>query len=536
MTTLDTCRAWFGRARSYASFARGMRAYLAQPMTAPAARALIQRRLAEREHNFLALARSAIYPHPRSPYCKLLALAGCQYGDLERLVRADGLDTTLRHLYREGVYVSLDEFKGRRPAVRGSQTVTFDVCDFDNPTRAGDITLMSGGSRSVGTRTIYDFDFMAAALVPSVLSRCDAWDLLRFPVGLWFPIMPGCGPIYLLLFAKMGKPPLRWFSQTDNRQVKPSLKSRVGTAAIVRMGRLLGQSWPAPEHTPIGEAGRVVDWMASIIREHGGCVLETYVSTAARVCQAARERGVDLRGAAFAVTGEPLSRAKRAEMEAAGARVFPNYAFSEGGAAGAGCPRFVEPDEVHLRSDMFALIQQPREVPHAQVSVDAFYFTALLPQAPKILLNFESGDYGVINRRNCGCQFQAMGFHDHIHTIRAFDKLTSEGMTFVGTDMLRLIEEVLPREFGGISTDYQMVEEEDDRGRTIVSIVVNPALGSVDEARLIQVVMAQIGREKDYHRMMAEVWGQAGTLRVRRAAPYTTARGKLLPLHIQEPR
>jgi hypothetical protein len=66
--------------------------------------------------------------------------------------------------------------------------------------------------------------------------------------------------------------------------------------------------------------------------------------------------------------------------------------------------------------------------------------------------------------------------------------------------------------------------------------VVNPALGSVNEARLIQVVMAQLGREKDYHRMMVEVWGQAGTLRVRRAAPYTTARGKLLPLHIHNPR
>ena len=110
-------------------------------------------------------------------------------------------------------------------------------------------------------------------------------------------------------------------------------------------------------------------------------------------------------------------------------------------------------------------------MPHAGVSVDAFLFTSFSPATPKILLNVESGDYGVIETRSCGCKFEELGFTDHIHNIRGFDKLSSAGMTFVGTDLVRIIEEVLPAKFGGASTDYQMVEEEDKKGHTRMSIV-----------------------------------------------------------------
>jgi hypothetical protein len=39
------------------------------------------------------------------------------------LVRRDGLEDALRALYRAGVYLTVDEFKGRRPIVRGGQTI-----------------------------------------------------------------------------------------------------------------------------------------------------------------------------------------------------------------------------------------------------------------------------------------------------------------------------------------------------------------------------------------------------------------------------
>src|SRR5687767_1689776 len=50
------------------------------------ARAGLRQRLQDREKDFLALARQAIYGHAESPHLRLLAWAGCEYGDLERLV------------------------------------------------------------------------------------------------------------------------------------------------------------------------------------------------------------------------------------------------------------------------------------------------------------------------------------------------------------------------------------------------------------------------------------------------------------------
>ena len=52
--------------------------------------------------------------------------------------------------------------------------------------------------------------------------------------------------------------------------------------------------------------------------------------------------------------------------------------------------------------------------------------------------------------------------------------MTGEGMTLIGTDMVRILEEDLPRRFGGSPLDYQLMEEEDERGFTRLSLVVSP--------------------------------------------------------------
>ena len=140
----------------------------------------------------------------------------------------------------------------------------------------------------------------------------------------------------------------------------------------------------------------------------------------------------------------------------------------------------------------------------------------------------------MVEARNCGCQWEELGLTDHIYHIRGFDKLTSEGMTFIGTDMVRIIEEVLPAKFGGASTDYQVVEEEDEQGHTRMSVIASPELGAIDEAELIKTVLTELSRGTDTERIMAQVWAQAKTLRVQRRQPFVTARGKLMPLHIHK--
>ena len=525
-----------GQARMYWRFTSGLRPFLKEPITLEQSHQMIGRRLASRESNLLTVVRRAVYENKQSPYLKLLNLAGCEYGDLERMVRSDGIEHSLRTLRREGVYTSIEEFKGKKELIRGDKVFRFRESDFDNPLVSRHLEASSGGTRSAGTRTAYDFDFLTQSWASCDVVRFNAYGVAQVPFAMWLPVMPGAGPIWLLSLAKAGILPVRWFSPVEKRGFRPSLKNRMGTNYIVRAGRAFGARLPTPEYIAPSDASVVAHWMADTAKQSGGCCLGTYTSLAVRVCQQARTDGIDIGGTAFIVGGEPITATKRSEIEAAGAAVYPDYTFMEAGIVGYACTNPAAVDEMHLRTDIFALVQYPRPVPHAAASVDAFLFTTLLPSAPKILLNLESGDYGVVENRHCGCRFEELGLTQHVHSIRGFDRLTGTGMTFVGTDLVRIVEDVLPAKLGGASTDYQMVEEEDARGHTRMSVLVNPEVGELDEADVIRTILDELSKGKDAQRMMARIWAETGTLRVIRQRPIETVRGKLLPLHIRTTR
>jgi hypothetical protein len=257
----------------------------------------------------------------------------------------------------------------------------------------------------------------------------------------------------------------------------------------------------------------------------------TYVSAGVRIAQAALRMGVDLHGTSFSVTSEPITSAKRGEMEASGARVIASYATMEAGTIGAGCPNAASADDMHLLSDTVAMIAYPRRIELGDVEVNALLLTGLLDSFPKVLFNTETGDCGELERRTCGCSFEKLGFHWHMRDIYGFDKLTSGGMTFAGSDLIRILEEVLPTRFGGTSLDYQLVEAEVS-GQTRLSLLVNPSLGPIPESLLKGVFLSELGRGSEANRLMSEVWAAGDTLRVERAVPSTTRRGKLLPLHL----
>lgn len=107
-------------------------ASLRHPISPAEARVTLCRRLERREADFLALVSCTIYQHAASPYRHLLDLAGCTYGDLERLVQQEGVEGALSHLFRRGVHLTIDEFKGHRPMVRGSATFTVDPVRLRN--------------------------------------------------------------------------------------------------------------------------------------------------------------------------------------------------------------------------------------------------------------------------------------------------------------------------------------------------------------------------------------------------------------------
>jgi hypothetical protein len=94
---------------------------------------------------------------------------------------------------------------------------------------------------------------------------------------------------------------------------------------------------------------------------------------------------------------------------------------------------------VHLLADQLALIRRPplRTGGHG---VMADVCTTLLPAMPKLMLNYQSGDYGMLERRDCVCPLHDTGLDPHMHTIRSWGKLTSEALMVGLVDLIGLVE------------------------------------------------------------------------------------------------
>jgi hypothetical protein len=96
--------------------------------------------------------------------------------------------------------------------------------------------------------------------------------------------------------------------------------------------------------------------------------------------------------------------------------------------------------------------------------------------------------------------------------------------------MLRVIEETLPAEFGGSALDYQLIEEEDENGFTRLTVVISPTVGPIDDAAVIERVLAEVAKDSPGADLAHAIWRDAGTLRVRREDPTWSTLGKLLSL------
>jgi hypothetical protein len=245
------------------------------------------------------------------------------------------------------------------------------------------------------------------------------------------------------------------------------------------------------------------------------------------------EKGLNIQGTRFMVGGEPLTPAKREQIEITGATVTSRYAISEIGRIGCGCLKTGAADDIHLFDDSVALIQHQRQVEHAGSLVDAFVFTSLLPSTPKILFNVENDDCGIIEARTCDCLFGQLGYNRHLHNIRSFSKLTGIGMTIVGTDFVRILEEVLPHQYGGAATDYQLLEEEDNQGQTHLSLIISPSIGTIDEDAVIATVFTELRRSVPGGKLAAGLWSQGKHLQIKRMPPISRM-GKVMTLHLMK--
>jgi len=143
-----------------ARFLAAVPSFLRNPLTPREARAEVGRRLANREGDFLELARRVIYRRPNHPVRRLLALAGCEQGDLEGLVRREGLEGGLWELLERGVYLAIEELKGRRAVVRGSASFMIDPARLLNPLAARHVPSETGGSRGPRVTVPWDIGYL----------------------------------------------------------------------------------------------------------------------------------------------------------------------------------------------------------------------------------------------------------------------------------------------------------------------------------------------------------------------------------------
>jgi hypothetical protein len=512
-----------------ARFAAGVPPFLKHPITLDEARRVLAVRLSQRSEDFVRLARRAIYEHRFSPYRELLRLAGCEAGDLEALVRDSGLEGTLQRLYRAGVYLSVEEFKGSRPIVRGSTTLQASPQLLHNPLLRGQVPARTGASRGAGTAVPINFAHIRDRAVDSFLALA-ARGGTEWLKAHWH--VPGGGVLARLLeFSAFGQPVTRWFSQIDPAAAGLHPRYRWSARALHWSSLLAGRPLPRPEYVPLDDPLPIARWIAAARAANQRVHLFTFASSAVRLSRAALAAGLDLAGAELTVTGEPLTAARRATIERSGATASPRYAVTECGAVGFGCLAPDAPDDVHVPTDLHALIQTDAGgVPHSPPR-GALLLTSLRPTSPFILLNVSMGDQAELRRRACGCPLERLGWTTHLHDIRSYEKLTTAGMTFYDVNVVRVLDEVLPARFGGGPTDYQLVEDEEVDGCPRLRLLVHPDVGPVDAAQVASALLDALGAGNGPERVMTQLWRESGLLRVERAVPRTTPAGKILHLH-----
>lgn len=489
-----------------------------------------------RGETFLDLARTLIYANPASPYFKLLKIAGCEFSDLRSHVSVYGLEPTLERLAQEDVYLTSDEFKGKKEVARGGRSFRVSPDDFAPSDSSPGFTIQSSGTRNRPVRSQARLDYLAARTFITAIFFL-AHNLFSYSHAMYDAILPGGGGVNnLLIYAKLGIASDRWFARKIPLNTRlESAYHFLTTYLIVLMGKCLGPGFPRPEFMDIEDLSAIIHWVSEKKRCGQRCCITTAASNAARIARVAWEMGASLEGTKFIVSGEPFTEAKRKTLERVGASGASRYTYGGGVMVGYGCGNPVFTDEVHVDRNRLALIDYPTPLSDHYPPIRPLLLTTLYPSATsRLLLNVENGDYANLERRDCGCALEKVGFTLHLHHIRSYEKFTSEGMNYFYGDLYELFEKKLPSEFGGGPGDYQLVEEEDENGQTRITLRVHPEAGEIDQEKLGSRLREAMGRGSWGNEFQARVWDGAGTLRIKREAPFASARGKILPLQIKK--
>jgi hypothetical protein len=402
----------------------------------------IQSALTNREERFLHLVRTQVFEHETSPYLKLFENAGCKLEDLQDLVCAEGLEAALGRLAAEGVYLSTEEFKGKRPVVRGSSTFEIRQKDLQPGRLAWGLQTESSGSSNRPSRSLSSLGWLGRESITTCLFLA-AHGLEDHAHAAVDVIAPGAaGVLFLLMAAKTGIRPERWFCRRPHHGWLERRYQAMVARQIVRGARRYGPGFPAPEFVDFQDLGPVVDWIRSEDRRGREICIRCVGSIAVAIAKQALVADFPLTSVTFVVTGEPFTESKREIVEQSGARFTVQYGYTPGAVhLGRGCARRRSTDEMHVDLSTLAVIEHSRQAADGESTLKPLLCTTLYPEASVFQLNVENGDTAVMERRDCGCLLGDVGLDLLIHRVRSFEQFTCRGMNYAFTDLYPLIEE-----------------------------------------------------------------------------------------------
>ena len=517
---------WLGEAWIGVRLAARLPRFLRHPLTVDEAHRAVATRLDRREASFLDVVGRRVFERPASPYRALLERAGCERGDLARLVDQDGVEGALRGLYRAGVYLTVDEFKGRRPIVRGGQAVAASIDGVRNPLVGPHVSSKTSGRRGAPVPVPADLEFLRDRAVNSLVVLA-ARGGLRWRHATWN--VPGADALVpILRLAVAGARPDRWFALVAATAPGLHPRYRWSERAVSWAWAAAGFGTLRPMPAPLEAPDAIVRWLAEIRGTGATPHVYTLVSPAVRLCQVAHATGVDMAGTQFTVTGEPLTGPRLAAIHAVGAEARPTYASVEAGAIGEGCLHRDAPDDVHVLRDRLAVIQPGED--GSPLPRTALLISSLRPVGPFMFLNVSLGDTAELSERKCGCPLESVGWTTHLRAIRSREKLTAWGMTLLDSDVVRVLEETLPARFGGGPTHYQLVEDTDGAGAPRLRLLVHPAVGAIDPTRVAAAFLEAIAPGRGAERVTSLVWSGARVVQVERRPALATG-GKIHHVH-----
>ena len=268
------------------------------------------------------------------------------------MVRVDGVEGALEALFRGGVCPHRRRVQGT-PA-RGPRR--HDDCLRSPPSAQSDLRPSSvgstSGSRGTSTRIPLDLACVRDWAVNMNLAL-DARGGAGWQRAVWGT--PGIIP--LLWYSAPGIPAARWFIKVDPGALWSSVATSMGHP------RRRMDEPPRPSATsvagdaPVDDPRCILEWMRTTPDTVIRCTCGARQARG-HDCHAAEREGVDLDGAHFTITGEPVTEACLAAIRRVHGDAMPDYgSVDSGGSVTYGCLSPEAADDVHVFSDLNAVIR-----------------------------------------------------------------------------------------------------------------------------------------------------------------------------------